>query len=180
MNNRMTPSHCIFIRDGISPSQLRNICVKEVKSILETLKDLGIQSKVTYTLLNKKTNLKVFLKGQGKFENAPPGTIIDSEVTSSELNDFYLIPAKTNQGVASSIHYQLVYDDANIQSGDFHSLVYKLCFLYYNWTGSVKVPAPCKYAKKLVTLLGEKLSDRSMTFLPNSRFSTQLNTLYYL
>lgn len=135
---------------------------------------------MTYALLNKKTNLKVFLKGNGYFDNAPPGTIIDSEVTSTELHDFYLIPAKTNQGVASCIHYQIIYDNANIEPRDFHSLVYKLCFLYYNWTGSVKVPAPCKYAKKLVTLLGEKLSDKRNTFLPDQRFSDQLNTLYYL
>jgi aubergine len=32
-----------------------------------------------------------------------------------------------------------------------------LCLLssmYYNWPGAVRVPAPCQYAHKLVTLIG--------------------------
>ena len=178
--NKIAPTHCIFIRDGVAPSQMRSVCVPEVNCIKRALQEANLKCKVTYSLLNKRTNLKVFMKDSGKIENAPPGTIIDTSVTSKEFNDFYLIPAKSTQGVASSTHYQIVYDDAQVQPKDFHALVYKLCYLYYNWTGSIKVPAPCQYAKKLVTLLGEKLSDRNTTFLPDSRFSKQLNTLYYL
>ncbi len=164
----------------MTPTSVRTICVPEVTIIKETIATQKLNCKITYTLLNKKPNLKVFMMDTKSVANAPPGTIIDTKVSSSEFNDFFLIPAKSNQGVASSTHYQIVYDDAKVQDSHLHSLVYKLCYLYYNWTGSIKVPAPCQYAKKLVTLLGEKLSDKKNMYLPNVRFSQQLKSLYYL
>jgi aubergine-like protein len=159
---------------------MKTVCVPETNAVKSAISDLKISCKVTYSLLNKKTNLKIFMMDNKSVLNAPPGTIIDSKVTSSEFNDFYLIPAKSTQGVASSIHYQIIYDDSKMQEKDYHSLMYKLCYLYYNWTGSVKVPAPVQYARKLATLLGDKLSEKKSVYLPNSRFSQQLKSLYYL
>ncbi|OWK50780.1 Piwi-like protein 2 [Lonchura striata] len=34
---------------------------------------------------------------------------------------------------------------------------YELCHLYWNWPGTVRVPAPCKYAHKLALLVGQVL-----------------------
>merc|ERR1711874_442548 len=34
---------------------------------------------------------------------------------------------------------------------------YKLTHMYFNWPGTVRVPAPCQYAHKLVDLVGEHL-----------------------
>lgn len=36
-------------------------------------------------------------------------------------------------------------------------LTYKMCHLYYNWQGTVRVPAPCQYAHKLAYLVGESI-----------------------
>lgn len=36
-------------------------------------------------------------------------------------------------------------------------LTFKLCHLYWNWPGTVRVPAPCKYAHKLAFLSGQIL-----------------------
>ncbi|KAK2513135.1 hypothetical protein Q9233_015765 [Columba guinea] len=36
-------------------------------------------------------------------------------------------------------------------------LTFKLCHLYWNWPGTVRVPAPCKYAHKLAFLAGQVL-----------------------
>jgi len=148
-----------------------------MKNVLKILK---ISCNLTYVLLNKKTNLKLFYIENNKVINAPPGTVVDTKVTSVEYNDFYMISAKSNQGLPATIHFQIIYDDKSIAETDFQLLMYKLCFLYYNWTGSIKVPAPCQYAKKLASLLGDKLSDKRNIFLPNSRFSQQLKSLYYL
>lgn len=36
-------------------------------------------------------------------------------------------------------------------------LTYKMTHLYYNWSGTTRVPAVCQYAKKLATLVGSSL-----------------------
>ena len=36
----------------------------------------------------------------------------------------------------------------------FQKLTYKLCHLYYNWPGTVRVPMVCQYAHKLANLVG--------------------------
>ena len=35
-------------------------------------------------------------------------------------------------------------------------LCFKLCYMYYNWSAAIKVPAPVCYAQKLSELIGEK------------------------
>ena len=40
---------------------------------------------------------------------------------------------------------------------ELQKLTYKLTHLYYNWPGTVRVPAPCQYAHKLAFLVGESL-----------------------
>lgn len=36
-------------------------------------------------------------------------------------------------------------------------LTFKLCHMYWNWPGTIRVPAPCKYAHKLAFLSGQIL-----------------------
>ena len=49
---------------------------------------------------------------------------------------------------------------------------FQLTHLYYNWPGTVRVPAPCQYAHKLAFLVGE-----SLHMEPGSKLE---DTLYYL
>jgi aubergine-like protein len=144
------------------------------------LTKLNLKCSLTYLILNKRTNLKLFMQDNNNICNSPPGTIVDTKVSSKYFNDFYLISQKTTQGLASCIHYSVIYDDKGTSEIDIQSLVYRLCYLYYNWTGSIKVPAPCQYAHKLAYLLGDKLNDKKNTFIPHSRFSQQIKSLYYL
>ncbi|KAI1230074.1 hypothetical protein IHE44_0010463 [Lamprotornis superbus] len=48
-------------------------------------------------------------------------------------------------------------------------LTFKLCHLYWNWPGTIRVPAPCKYAHKLAFLVGQVLHHE-----PSAHFSEQL------
>jgi len=180
VNGGRAPSHIIVLRDSVSPTEIRNICLEEIKAFKSAFSNLKLHdAKLTYAVLNKKNSLKAF-STDGGISNAPPGTIINSKVTSSEMTDFYIIPQKTNQGVSTAIHYQIIFDDEKVDVSDFYLLVYKLCYTYYNWTGSIKVPAPCQYAHKLAYLLGDKLGDRNKICLPDKRFSQELKSLYYL
>lgn len=51
-------------------------------------------------------------------------------------------------------------------------LVYVLCFSYMNWSGAIRVPAPCQYAHKLSVFVSQHLNEDPKEDLRNS--------LYYL
>ena len=42
-----------------------------------------------------------------------------------------------------------------LQASDVQKLAYKLTHMYFNWPGTVRVPAPVQYAHKLVDLVGQ-------------------------
>ena len=97
------------------------------------------------------------------------------------MEDFYLVTAKSRQGLSSVIHFRIVYNDTDLESDNFHILMYKLCFLYFNTPGSIKVPAPCHYAMKLASLCAEKLSSEKITIIPDKNvFFEKSNNLFYL
>ena len=52
--------------------------------------------------------------------------------------------------------YTIHYDDIGESLANIELLSYKLCFLYFNVMGSIAVPAPIMYAKKLCNLVAEK------------------------
>lgn len=47
---------------------------------------------------------------------------------------------------------------------------FKLCHLYWNWLGTVRVPAPCKYAHKLAFLAGQVLHKEPSAWLRDKLF----------
>jgi aubergine-like protein len=159
---------------------LENItCIKQgVKEV-----DPNHNIKITYIALCKKSNVKMFFYNGGsqeKYSNCPPGTIVDEHIVNDELSDFYMISQRTNQGVAQPVHYYIAFDDFGVDRNDLYTLIFKLSYLYFNWTGSIKIPGPCQYAKKLSQLMGEKLSENRIVQPPHNRFETQLKTLYFL
>jgi aubergine-like protein len=148
---------------------------------VQQIKPLIDKSKMTYVVLNKKNTLKVFqVDNNNNYANIPPGTLVDDVVVNSENFDFFLISQKTNQGLSQATHYNIIYDDFKVKTEDIQYLIYKLCYLYYNWTGGIKIPAPCQYAKKLAFLVGDKISSNKEIKLPDARFLKEIRSLYFL
>jgi len=47
-------------------------------------------------------------------------------------------------------HFFVALNESNdISKDDMENLTYTLCYMYSNWSGSIKVPAPCQYAHKI-------------------------------
>lgn len=124
----------------------------------------------TFVVVQKRVNARFYVeKGPpGQVDNPAPGTVLDHTITRSGLYDFYLVPQSVRQGTVTPTHCVVVEDDSNYKPDIIQRLAYKLCFLYYNWPGTVRVPACCQYAHKLAFLVGnsllrepaEQLSDR--------------------
>ncbi len=62
-----------------------------------------------------------------------------------------------------------MHDELKLASDELQSLAYQFCFLYFNHTGVVSVPAPCLYAAKLATLVGRPLQSEMPSDALNGR-----------
>lgn len=84
------------------------------------------------------------------------------------MYDFYIISQYIREGTSTPSHYVVLEDEKDFDPDILQRMTYKLCYLYYNWPGTVRVPAPCQYAHKLADLVGmsikkkvsEKLADK--------------------
>ncbi|CAB1319687.1 unnamed protein product [Coregonus sp. 'balchen'] len=71
--------------------------------------------------------------------------------------DFFIISQAVRMGSVSPTHYNVVYDSSGLKPDHMQRLTYKLCHMYYNWQGIIRVPAPCQYAHKLAFLVGQSI-----------------------
>lgn len=77
-------------------------------------------------------------------DNPPPGTVLDHTVTKARFYDFYLVSQHVTQGTVTPTRYIVIYDNTDLKTDNIQQLTYKMCHLYYNWSGTVRVPAPCQ------------------------------------
>ena len=107
-------------------------------------------------MVNKKVKTKLVAEQNGRFINPAPGTVLDHTLTNKGSYDFYLISQHTRVGVPTPSHYTILYDDIKANPKDVMAMTYKLTYSYFNFSGSVKIPAPVKYADKMAMLMGDR------------------------
>jgi len=173
--NGCLPVRIIIYRDGVGDGQIPYVMEHEVKSIRDTLLRAGLQEKdlkFTFIVVSKKINTKIIKKEGTTQSNPPSGTIVDDVVTLPERYDFFLVSQSVTQGTVNPTSYNVIHDSSGLEPDKVQRLTYKLAHLYYNWPGTVRVPAPCQYAHKLAFLVGETLHNTPKGGLENF--------LYYL
>ena len=159
------PGGVIIYRQGISHGQ-KNYLKSEIEQLQKIFngeseqkcyKDIKI--KYYYVLVNKKPTLKFFEEStynnkknrnndKGIYDNPDSGLLICDKLISSDKFEFYIQPQKVSQGTATPTCFQVEYGNMNAPE-ILPKLTFDLCFLYSNWRGPVRVPAPLKYAEKL-------------------------------
>ena len=58
--------------------------------------------------------------------------------------DFFLVSQRVRQGTVTPTHYTVVHDSSTLKPDHMQRLAYKLTHMYYNWPGTIRVPAPCQ------------------------------------
>jgi len=157
--NGALPARVIMYRDGVGDGQIPYVVEHEIAAIQNCFKAAGLdETKLlfTYIIVSKRINTRFFKMG-GKPSNPPSGTIVDDVVTLPERYDFFLVSQSVRQGTVNPTSYNVIKDTSGLKPDHIQKLTYKLTHLYYNWPGTVRVPAPCQYAHKLAFLVGESL-----------------------
>uniref|UniRef100_A0A8C4K812 Piwi-like protein 1 n=1 Tax=Dromaius novaehollandiae TaxID=8790 RepID=A0A8C4K812_DRONO len=172
--NKFLPSRVMVYRDGVGDGQLKTLVNYEVPQLLDCLKSVGkdYNPRLSVIVVKKRVNTRFFAQSGGRPQNPPPGTVVDIEVTRPEWYDFFIVSQAVKSGSVAPTHYNVVYDSSGLKPDHVQRLTYKLCHMYYNWSGVIRVPAPCQYAHKLAFLVGESIHKE-----PNLSLSDRL---YYL
>uniref|UniRef100_T1JMK8 Piwi domain-containing protein n=1 Tax=Strigamia maritima TaxID=126957 RepID=T1JMK8_STRMM len=168
--NASLPTVLMFYRDGVGDGQLPLVREWEIKQIREAISKQtpGYDPKILFVIVNKRINTRFFKNST----NPTAGTVVDTVVTRPERYDFFLISQSVTQGTVAPTMYNVILDTTGLAPDRIQLLTYKMTHLYFNWQGTIRVPAPVQYAHKFAFLVGQSLHTA-----PHERLA---NTLYYL
>uniref|UniRef100_A0A0K8TM02 Piwib n=1 Tax=Tabanus bromius TaxID=304241 RepID=A0A0K8TM02_TABBR len=153
------PNRILFYRDGVGDGQIQHVLEHEVNILKNKLKAIYKSENVeagprfAFVIVSKKINTRLFSRGR----NPNAGTVVDDVVTLPERYDFYLVSQTVRQGTVSPTSYNVIYDTMGLDPDKMQILTYKMTHLYYNWSGTTRVPAVCQYAQKLASLVGASI-----------------------
>ena len=163
INNDNCPEHVIYFRDGVIENVEKEIQAKEVPDIrqafVEQTREKLTDPKITVVVIDKRITQKFFSVTSNKqLENPLSGTLVDNTIVS-KYYDFYLIAQNVTRGTATPTHYKVIYDNSGMPAEVLQELVYSQCFAYMNWSGAIRIPAPCQYAHKLSAFISQHVND---------------------
>ena len=158
------PKKIMFLRDGVGDDQLQQVNDVELSALLDVVRELCPATKVTFIVVKKRIPTRVFFNGG----NPVPGTLITSEITHPNWYDFFLVSHETRKGTVSPTHYNVLIDQIGWPISELVEFIFLQCHQYFNWSGSISVPAPCQYAHRVAFLYGRSLlaGDSSITEVP--------------
>ncbi|XP_046683937.1 piwi-like protein Ago3 [Homalodisca vitripennis] len=170
--NKFLPEVIICYRAGLGDGQL-NVCKEYEVQALEKAFDVinpAYKPMLAVIVCQKRINTRIFLPKNGDFENPLPGLIVDHTITRRYLFDFFLVSQMVRQGTVTPTHYVVLHNTTTMDPDKIQRLTYKMCHLYYNWSGTIRVPAPCQYAHKLAHLVGSSIHKDPAQILCDSLF----------
>ncbi|KAK5602350.1 Piwi-like protein 2 [Crenichthys baileyi] len=156
--NHSLPEKIVVYRDGVSDSQLMMVEQYEIPQLIKCFETFpSYEPKLVFIVVQKRISTTLYSWAANCFGTPPPGTVLDHTLTQKDWVDFYLMAHHIRQGCGLPTHYISLYNTANLTPDHLQRLTFKMCHLYWNWPGTIRVPAPCKYAHKLAFLCGQYL-----------------------
>ncbi|XP_068130792.1 piwi-like protein 2 [Hyperolius riggenbachi] len=156
--NHVLPEKIVVYRDGVSDGQLNTVQNYEIPQLQTCFSTFGDYSpRMIVIVVQKRISTNLYCSASGEFVTPAPGTVVDHTVTNRDWVDFFLLSHHARQGCGIPTHYICVLNTANLSPDHLQRLTFKLCHMYWNWPGTIRVPAPCKYAHKLAFLSGQFL-----------------------
>ncbi|KAH3764931.1 piwi A [Pelomyxa schiedti] len=173
--NNSLPGRIIVYRDGVGDGMLKSVVEIEIAAVEEAFKMFSsattqYKPQMTFIVVKKKVHTRVFAERDRQVVNVEAGTVCPGAVTHKDWYDFYLLSNQVTQGSAMPTHFHVIRDSGFLSSFQLYSLTFKLTHLYFNWPGTVRVPAPCMYAHKLAFLIGQSVHREPNTKLCDKLF----------
>jgi len=149
------PGRVLFFRDGVSEGEYAQVMEQEYKAIQEACAELITEGKIqqkpaiTFVIVGKRHHTRFFPtpgSRPSKSGNCPPGLVIDTEIISPNMFDFFLQSHAGLLGTSRPSHYVVLKDENKFTPDSLQALCYTLCHVYQRATRAVSIPAPVYYA----------------------------------
>ncbi|KAI0968439.1 Piwi domain-containing protein [Xylaria arbuscula] len=150
--HKVAPQHVYYFRDGVDEGQFQGVIEIEVSGIRRVFRECNAGNpKITVIIATKRHHIRFFPKpgdnsSGDRNSNALPGTLVERDATHPHHFDFYLCSHVAIQGTARPVHYQVIYDDANIKPEDLQMMIYQQCYQYARSTTPVSLHPSVYYA----------------------------------
>jgi aubergine-like protein len=117
---------------------------------------------------NKDSNARFTMDGQ----NVKVGTCINS-LSRNQKTEYYItsVTIQAKMGLSKPVRYEIAFNHSSYSPSDLENITFEQTHMYYNWNGSVKLPACVLYAKKAVEL------EDAIKMNPHSNLNTSLHFL---
>ena len=157
--NNALPQRIIVFRDGVGDGQMSFVANHEVEQITRCFAAFGgaYQPKLCFVVVKKRISTRIMELSGRNVNNPPPGTLVADACVGKNSYEYFICAQSVRQGTTTPTNYTVVHDTSGLQPIHLQALTYKLTHLYYNWPGTVRVPAPCQYAHKIAFLLGQSV-----------------------
>ncbi|KAK8209468.1 ribonuclease H-like domain-containing protein [Phyllosticta capitalensis] len=152
------PQAIIYYRDGVSEAQRLEVKQDEVSAIKSAYQELyaaqypGKSRNVPLTavVVNKRHGTRLFPNGTPTVkDNVPPGTVVDSCITSPYHFDFFMTAHAGIQGTSKPAHYFVIQNELRFNATEIQDFTQKLCAIYARATNTVSYAPPAYYADRL-------------------------------
>lgn len=169
-NQNRKPSRIVIYRDGVGEGQVNFVYNYEVDQVKKALAEIyeGNNYRLGFIIVTKRLNTRIF---DGE-KNPSPGTVVDDVITDPLKYDFFIVSQSVHEGTVAPTAYNVIEDNLGVTPDAIQQLTYKLCHMYFNFSGTVRVPAPCQYAHKLAFF--------ASTALQQSAHASLRELLYFL
>ena len=150
LNGQLVPRRIIFYRDGVGHSQFSIIKEREIAAIRRACTIVGgdqYTPELVFIVVQKRNHCRLFREAaNGTIENAPPGTVIDTVITTPSQFDFYMCSHYGVLGTSRPTHYHVLNDDVSLSADEIQRFTFDMCHLFGRCNAIVSSPAPTHYA----------------------------------
>ncbi|CAO2651808.1 Nn.00g000910.m01.CDS01 [Neocucurbitaria sp. VM-36] len=160
----------LYYRDGVSDGQFKDLVDTELAHIKKAWKKVWPRTqsgvRLTAVVAVKRHGTRLFpLPNKGDQNgNCPPGTLVDSGITSPFFSEFFLQSHHALKGTAIPTRYFVLENGMKLSDTEIQNLTHKLCFTYVRATMGVSYAPPAYYADRLCERGRQYLRD---WFTPN-------------
>lgn len=153
------PQKIVFYRGGVGEGDFQYLKEIEIQSLKRMLNQrYNGNLKLAYIVVSKKINTRFFERVANNVATNPGcGVVVDDVIVINEeeegYQEFYMVSQHITQGTANPTNYKIFENTIGVSVQALQSWTWIQTHLYFNWSGTTRVPAVLQYAIKLGFLI---------------------------